>query len=294
MELKKLEYLESIYRLRSFTKAANENFISQPSITSSIKSLEEELGVTLIQRKSKPLRFTQAGEQFMVYVYTILNAVNDAVANMKNLSPSKNIVLRIGITSTIQNWFVQKIYTDFQSLHPSIELSLLESTLPFMLDKLLSGELDLLFTLFPDGHNMEDYESIPLGICELGVLLPENHCLAKFSRISLEQLEHERLMTFPPGSLIRSRLENEFRQRHIRPAIQTVSQLSIATRMAASGYGLTFTTQDKWTESAPENGLLFRPFAEPIFFLQCIILKTGRPRTVAMQTMISFLLNAAE
>ena len=72
MDLKKLRYLEAIYRLKSYTKAAEELFISQPSLSNAIHALEKELGVSLIDRSRQPLRFTFEGERFMWHVYKIL------------------------------------------------------------------------------------------------------------------------------------------------------------------------------------------------------------------------------
>lgn len=66
-----MRYLEAIYRLKSYTKAAEELFISQPSLSNAIHSLEKELGVSLIDRSRQPLRFTFEGERFMWHVYSV-------------------------------------------------------------------------------------------------------------------------------------------------------------------------------------------------------------------------------
>jgi DNA-binding transcriptional LysR family regulator len=78
MDTRKLEYLEAVYRLRNFTKAANEQFVSQSSLSEAILRLEEEMGAKLINRDVKPIEFTPSGEVFMKYVYPLLNIVRTA------------------------------------------------------------------------------------------------------------------------------------------------------------------------------------------------------------------------
>jgi DNA-binding transcriptional LysR family regulator len=293
MELKKLEYLEAIYRHRNFTKAAEEHYISQPSITNAIKALEDEMGCTLIERKSKPLKFTSKGELFMKHVYIILNAVKDAEEEMQGLSKPETILLNVGFGATARNWFVPKIYTEFQDMHPEVNVALQENTTSIMLEQLSNESLDLLFTLLPDSWDFEKFESIPIAPCELGVLLPPDHPLTEHDRIPIESISTERLLTFPPGALIKDKLEKTFNSIHLSPRIQTVAQLSVAEKMAAVGYGVTFTTRELAHLNDIENGLTFRPFNERILFMQCIMLKRNRPKTQAMQWMISYILDSS-
>ena len=162
-----------------------------------------------------------------------------------------------------------------------------------MLEQLNNGDLDLLFTLLPDSWDFEKFESIPIAPCELGVLLPPDHPLAEHDRIPIESISTERLLTFPPGALIRDRLEKAFNSIHLAPSIQTVAQLSVAEKMVAAGYGVTFTTRELAHLNDIENGLSFHPFNERILFMQCILLKRNRPKTQAMQWMISFIVDTA-
>ena len=118
MDLKKLEYLETIYRLRSFSKAAEAHFISQPSISNAIQKLETELGVLLIDRNAKPLVFTPEGVRFMSHVYTILNAVEEAQKDMREISSLNRQQLKMAIHSILVDWIFTQIFSDFQERYP--------------------------------------------------------------------------------------------------------------------------------------------------------------------------------
>ena len=83
LDLKKLRYLDAIYKYGSFTQASKELFVSQPAISAAITSLEKQLGVELLIRNSKSVTFTPAGERFMIYTQHILQECEKAEQDMK-------------------------------------------------------------------------------------------------------------------------------------------------------------------------------------------------------------------
>ena len=288
MDLKKLEYLESIYRLQSFSKAAEEHFISQPSISSAIQKLEAELGMQLIDRNSKPLTFTPEGTYFMSHVYKILNTVETAMRDMQNLSNSQKQVLHMVIHSTLDDWILTRIFSDFHEKFPQYEVRLYEQIQQTMLNNLLSENIDLAYTLIPDDIDLEKYETIPVQSCELYVLLPKNHPLEQCERIPLGMLKSECLLTFPSGSLILSRLQRDFQQLHIAPRFRTLSQVRIMQNLVEQNCGISFVTKDELSQLADTTTYSIRPLQEPINFLKGFIMKRGTKKTAAANCMISY------
>ena len=139
MDLKKLRYLEAIYRLKNYTKAAEELYISQPSLSNAIHSLEKELGVTLINRSRQPLRFTFEGERFMWHVYRILECVHDAQVDIEEMSERrKHTLILIWPSITANDFILPKIYTEFHSLYPSYHVVVQDSPIQSTLTRLLS------------------------------------------------------------------------------------------------------------------------------------------------------------
>ncbi len=98
LDFRRLQYLYAVYRYRNFTRASEELFVSQSTISTAIKSLEEDLGVRLIVRTPKEVIFTYEGEQFLLCVRKILQDCQEAETRMADLSETKNQVLHLGVS----------------------------------------------------------------------------------------------------------------------------------------------------------------------------------------------------
>lgn len=291
MELKNLQYLESIYRLHSFTKAADEHFISQPSISNAIQKLEAELNVRLINRTEKPLTFTEDGERFMCHVYNILNALEDAVQDMKYRSDLKEQTLYLAWASTLGDCLLPMIFTEFHELYPQFQIMLCEQTIQRILDQLLDGRIDLAYALIPELYDAELLETIPLQVCEMYVLLSREHPLASCEQISLGMLKNEKILTFPPGSLIRTKLEEKFKELHIVPTLHTVNQVTVIETLVSQNYGVTLLAVDEMNSVMKNPNIVLRPLKEPVTFSKGFILKRGQHRTLSMNRLINFVQN---
>lgn len=293
MDFKKLEYLESIYRLRSFTKAAKECYISQPSITNSIRKLEEEIGFTLINREDRPMTFTPEGEYFMQHVHTILNAVKDAEASMEELRGKQSSTLNFALASTTSDWLLPKIYSEFQALHKNCTIHIIEDTYINMLKGLSDGAIDVAYSLFPANYDMLHYEAIPLQQTELCVMCSDDHPLAVYERIPIQALEGLRILTFPEGSLIRSTFQDECARHNVKIELQTVTQTEVVRVLIDKGYGVTLVTRDHEGQNYAEGGTV-RPFEVPILFTKGFLLVRGGRRSASVKNIMRFITQLVE
>lgn len=291
MELKNLQYLDSIYRLRSFTKAAEEHYISQPSISNAIQKLENELGVILIRRNEKPLAFTEDGERFMCHVSNILEAVDDAIQDMKSRSCLLEQTLHLAWASTLGDCLLPRIYTQFHESYPQCQVLLWEQTLHNILTLLTADQIDLAYALIPENYDPNTLEVIPLQFCEMRVLLSKDHPLASHKQLSLTMLRNEKILTFPSGSLIRTKLEEKFKELHIVPNLYPVNQVAVMENLVSENYGITLLAVDEINSITNNKNIVLLPLKEPITFLKGFILKRGCRRTVPMKQMISFVEN---
>ncbi|MDY4279267.1 MULTISPECIES: LysR family transcriptional regulator [Faecalicoccus] len=291
MEFQKLIYLESIYRLHSFTKAAEENHISQPSITNAIQKLEEELNCELIQRKSKPLQFTSEGQRFMSHVYNILQAVDDAYRDMNLLKSNRNNRLNIACSSYVRNWFLPLVYTGFLKRYPQIDINISEPTLESSLLELEDGRLDFLYTLFPDHLNLEEFEVKLVQKCQLGLIMRKGDVLESMNTISLDVLRHKNVYLYPKGSIVRSKIEKEFSACHIVPHILTISQSDLMQQMTEMGMGYSFVVTDAFGNINLSDGLTFRPLKKPVELWQAFIWKRGHTLSKNALNMIEYIEN---
>lgn len=262
--------------------------MAQPSISSAIQKLETELGVTLINCNSKPLTFTDEGERFIKHVRIILQAVDDAMVDMKLRQSRQVTTLHMAWASTAGDKLLPLMFTEFYELFPQYTIFISEDTMENMLDKLLSENLDILYALIPDNLS-SDYDVIPIQMCEVMAILPSAHILAKEMEISFEMMAQERILTFPEGSLIRARLKEHFRESHIVPHFHTVTISGGIEKMVSTTGELALMAIDEINTLKNNEEICVRPLTDPITLTKGFILKHGVNQTQPMNDLITFI-----
>jgi len=127
----------------SFSKAAEELFISQPAVTNHIKELESKLNVTLFERKGNKIYLTDAGKLAYNHLKPIRQLYRELEFDLERLNDAFKGTLRIGASSTISQYFIPKVIAAFYKRYPKIELFLLNGNSLEMEQKLLENEIDL-------------------------------------------------------------------------------------------------------------------------------------------------------
>ena len=291
MDLKRMRYLETIYRLKSFTKAAEALYISQPSLSNAIQELEKELGVTLIIRSRPPLHFTQAGERFMWHVYRILGDVQEAEEDMKELSADRTqSILMTWPQITANDGLLTKIYMEFCAEYPQYDLVMTDDSYRGSMTRLLSEDIDLAMLHLPDGVDLSKFIFTPIARGRVFAVLPEDHFLAEEDYISLKMLENETLLTFRPDSLIRIELDKAAEKADASLSITSVNQIEAAKKLVLDGHGITFMTMDDLFPESAEPGLVFRPLTDSIILQKGLLQKPGRPESQAVARLTDFIL----
>ena len=127
----------------SFSKAADELFISQPAVTNHIKALEGALEITLFERKGNKIYLTQAGEIVYNHLKKIRQAYQELEFDLGKINDTYKGKLRIGASSTISQYLIPKVIADFYKRYPKIEIYLLNGNSFQMEKKLLDNEIDM-------------------------------------------------------------------------------------------------------------------------------------------------------
>lgn len=289
MELKKLEYFDSLYRLRSFTKAAQEHFISQPSLSNAIKSLEEELHCSLINRYSKPLSFTLEGERFNFHVQRILNDIHAAKLEMTGVEKGQEISIKLSWPSCfVHDYLLPKLYTDFQDLYPNYQILCIESTIEGTINLLLNDQLDIAYVHIPDSYDTNQLEFVPIVCCEMCVLVSKDNPLATMKKLSIPQLSRERIFSFQHGSLYRKKLDEALRLNNITPHITVTNQMQIILKLVSENNGISFATFDDNEKIKTLGNIVIIPLEEPISFVKGFLFKRGNSSLPHIQNLITF------
>lgn len=104
MELRQLEYFAAVARLKNYTRAADEMYVSQPTISVSIQKLEEELGTKLIIRDNKKVILTHEGEIFLAHTEKLLGDAKNLQELIKDMAMNKKRILKMAFPSTVGSW----------------------------------------------------------------------------------------------------------------------------------------------------------------------------------------------
>ena len=238
MNSKKLKYIITIAELKSISKAANELFISQPSLSSILSNLEKELGVTLFNRSTSPLSLTYAGEKYIKIAKEILSLESNLKKELFDISNMKKGKLTVGIPSVRGTHVLPLILPKFKEKFPAMEIHLIEGDSNYLEECLFSGKVDLVLTSLPTNHKKINcellYEEKIMLACKKGYL-GEDYLLPNSTNvISLEKLK----------DIDFKLTENLFDMFDFKPkVVLETANTATAFRLATSGLGVSFVSE---------------------------------------------------
>lgn len=143
MDFKQIEAFISVAKLKSFSKAANTIFLSQPTISSHISSLERELNIQLFDRTSKEVNLTPAGESFLDYAVDIINTRNHAIVALSDFNSNISGKLNLSASTTPCNSIVPILTKKFSSLYPEVTFNINEQNSGKIIKDIINLESEL-------------------------------------------------------------------------------------------------------------------------------------------------------
>ncbi len=144
MLFKQMKYFISIVKNNSFTKAAEENYISQSAISQAIKSLEDELDVKLLKRKNRGFTLTNAGEYFYKQSILLTEEIERLKQKIIKISTQKNDVLKIGYISNYMGQEIHNAILKFSEIYPNIDIEVYTANHEELYEQMKSGKLDII------------------------------------------------------------------------------------------------------------------------------------------------------
>ncbi len=289
LDIKRLQYLEAVYRHRNFTRASEEMFVSQPAISFAIRSLEQEFGVRLIQRDSKNVIFTVEGEQFMALASRILKECGEAENLLSSFSQNSKQTLLLGLSPTLSGPLLARLYADFFPQWPNADIRINEAPQMLHLSMIRSGQLDLSYNALPDEPD-NDLISIPLTETEVGILLRRDHPLALCERIPCRLLYKEPLAMLGDNSRINAIVRREFHKQGLVPNTRSVhDQISCMIHIVQQAGQVAFINYDEYFTSLNQSDLVFRSFEEPLYIKTGLFYKRSHHPSQIMRELIAFI-----
>ena len=139
-----MEYVYEVYLEKSFSKAAEKLFISQPSLSANVKRVEHHIGYPIFDRSTKPLSLTECGVQYIKAVEKIKSIQNEFEGFANDWGDLKKGTLTLGGSNLFSSWILPPLIADFARRYPLIQISLIEETTANLARMLRHGQLDLM------------------------------------------------------------------------------------------------------------------------------------------------------
>jgi LysR family transcriptional regulator, transcriptional activator of the cysJI operon len=142
MDFKQLESFVMIAKLKSFSRAAEKLYLTQPTISNHIHLLEKELGTVLFNRTNKQISLTQAGEIFYEHAISILNKKEHAFFSLEEYKGKIEGILEIASSSIPEQYYLADALRRFSLIYPDVRYNLMKHDTSQVIEKILSGEID--------------------------------------------------------------------------------------------------------------------------------------------------------
>ncbi|MEE0083158.1 MAG: LysR substrate-binding domain-containing protein [Paludibacteraceae bacterium] len=200
MNLQQLRYIIAVNRFRNFAKAADACNVTQPTLSAMIVKLEEELDLRIFERTNKSVSPSNAGLKIIHQAESVLMEV-DRISEI--LSEDKGLIggrLNLSVGPTVAPYILPKFIKHYRKLYPTVDLSIEELKVEFMLDALLRGEIDAGIAI---SENLrQGILEIPLYTEKFYVYLAES-CWRKLPVFNPETLEHESMWIMKEAQCLR-------------------------------------------------------------------------------------------
>jgi DNA-binding transcriptional LysR family regulator len=192
MELKQIQYFETVCKQKSFSKAAEELTLTQQCISKNIQHLEQELGVPLFVRTSNGVMLTEEGHYFHEQAAIILQTQNDILLHFFELQNQNKSTLKIGVSHGLSLFFDENFFLGFQQKYPEIEMTVLDLWNPQTEENVINHTIDAGFTLAPIQYTELCVEHIKKE--PLYCIVNENHRFAGRSSLDIEDILDEKIV----------------------------------------------------------------------------------------------------
>ncbi len=241
VSLRQLRTFEAVARLKSFSRAAEELHVTQPTVSKQIRLLHEEVGLPLLEQIGKKVFLTEAGEQLYATCADWLETwgrFEQTIADLKGIKQGR---LRIAAVTTTK-YFMPRLLGPFCAQYPGIDIALEVVNRDRLLERLARNQDDLyIMGVPPEGL---DIEREPFLENPLVVLAPASHPMARRKRIPFGDLANEPFIVRERGSGTRLTVERVFQERNVPLKIKMELGSNEAIKQAvAGGLGLALLSQ---------------------------------------------------
>ena len=235
MNMKQALYFKTIAQYGTITAAAKQLYISQPSLSQTLRQIEDEVGTPLFDRSTSPFHLTYAGERYLKAVEAMLDIETRLKEEIESIRRDDGGRLRLGISVTRAMQVLPDVIPIFTKAYPNVTIELTEAASASLERLLQKGQIDLALAALEANEANIAYELIEKE--SIGILAGKDSQLAQLvpsgTPISLEMVEKEAFVSLDTSHSSRIIQDRLFRRYNIRPKILLeTSSLEVARRVA--------------------------------------------------------------
>ncbi|MEE1756312.1 LysR substrate-binding domain-containing protein [Streptomyces sp. SP18CS02] len=248
-----------------FRDAAAAIGMSQPALSGAVSALEEALGVQLLERTTRKVLLSTAGERLAVRARAVLDAVGELLEEAEAARAPFTGVLRLGVIPTVAPYLLPTVLRLVHERYPELDLQVHEEQTSSLLDGLAAGRLDLLLLAVPLG--IPGVTELPLFDEDFVLVTPEGHRLGGRTDIPREDLRELRLLLLDEGHCLRDQALDICREAGREDGAEvttTAAGLSTLVQLVAGGLGVTLLPRTAVkVETGRNSQLMTGYFADP-------------------------------
>ncbi|MBE9221844.1 LysR family transcriptional regulator [Cyanobacterium stanieri LEGE 03274] len=286
--LHQLEVFETVARLQSFTKAAEELSIKQPTVSSQIKQLTQTVGLPLFEQIGKQLYLTNAGEELLNTCHDIFARLNNFEMTVADLKGVKEGKLCLTVVTT-GKYFIPRLLGSFCQLYPHIDVSLQVTNHQQIHERMLENKDDLyILSKPPEDVDLERHIFLDNPLV---VVAPRNHILSNKKNISLKELESFPFILREVGSNTRNVIQQIFddHKLNIRVRLELGSNEAIKQAIIG-GLGLSVLSKHTLTSSCYDELSILDVKNFPVQESWYVTYLSGKKLSVVARTFLEYLL----
>ncbi|MFQ4146907.1 LysR family transcriptional regulator [Chlorogloeopsis sp. ULAP02] len=289
--LHQLKVFEAAARHGSFTRAAEELFLTQPTVSMQIKQLTKSVGLPLFEQVGKRLYLTEAGRELYATCRQIFETIAKFEMKVADLKGLKQGQLRLAVITTAK-YFIPRLLGPFCQLYPGIEISLQVTNHEGILERMTNNMDDLYIMSQVPEHLDVSYQQFLEN--PLVVLAPINHVLANEKNIPIQRLADEPFIMREPGSGTRRAVQKLFDEHGVTVNVKLELGSNEAIKQAIAG-GLGISILSRHT-LLPDTGDLIILDVEhfPIKRNWYMVYPSGKQLSIVARTYFEYLMDAAK
>jgi DNA-binding transcriptional LysR family regulator len=245
MELNQLKAFCAVVEKRSFSRAGEVVFLSQPTVSLQISSLEQELGTQLLDRRARDITVTKTGETLYQYAKRILRLINEAEQAIEQLKGLMKGTLTLGASTIPGEYLLPSLLAEFKGLHPAIDIDLQISDTQGVTTKVLAHEVEIGFVGTRDKSDRLVFKS--LATDKLVLIASADSTWLHQDSLSVEQLRGIPFILRESGSGTRITIKQKLLEKGITEeelnVVMRLGSTAAVKRAVESGLGVSFVSE---------------------------------------------------